>query len=932
VRIGRAVFEQGRVLQSDFQLGWETLERSASRRSRFAFFCEGWEAFFLRGLRFRPSFFDAGGKMKLTRITVIIGVIFMMLSGVDAGAAKGTRIETLSNGLTVLVQPDTRFPLVSSRLYVHTGARFETPEQAGISHLLEHMVFKGTEKRGPGEIAGEIEGVGGYINAATSFDYTVYSIDLPAEHQELGLEVFKDMIFRARIDPKELEQEKKVVLEELKRGRDSQGQRLFQSLQDQVWPDSAYGRPIIGFKETVSGFSRTDILDYIRDRYQPQSMLLVVCGDVDPETCLTRARELFGELPNTGSVIPDADLEVAGRKGSVRVEKGAWNKVYLSAALPVPGFRAPDGTSLEVLAHLLGGDRTSRLYKRFKYDLRLVDDISVSPLLLEKSGMLYLSATLEEQNLAQFWDALIKDLAALKASDFTEKELRRAKLGLEDGLFQAKETLSGLASKLGHFQFFEGRLQAEQEYIYALRHVDMAELQEAVDRYFRPSRLSVSVLTPESSTLEAEDLQRVVASKWKAVRDAGEETGPDSVGEPEVIDLGHGATVVLQPDPTLPYTALTVAWAGGDHLSAPDRQGVPAMAGRLLTRGHQDMTFAGIQEFLADRVAHVQAGAGRDRFFVSAKFPSRYEEDMYGLIRGMITAPTFSAGEFDRVVETQVADIRETEDQPMGLLFRNVFPFLYPENAYGYYHLGREDGVRTLTHEDVRMFWDRQKDRPVVVSVCGQFDRERILGFAREVAGRGDSPVELSAPGWTDVPELDLHMADRSQGHVLLLFPIPGMGHADTPSLTLLKTVLSGQGGVLFHNLREKQGLAYSVTALMWQAPKTGFFGLYIGTSPDKMERAEKGFRDAVAELRRDPLPGEQVERARNLLRGNYYREHQSLGSRSREGAAMLVRGLDRDFREKLIAAAGTLGPEELRRVAGKYLDPTRAKVMRIMP
>jgi zinc protease len=871
--------------------------------------------------------------MKFIKAMAVIGVVFMMLSGVDAGASQGVRIKTLPNGLTVLVQPDTRFPLVSSRLYVHAGARFESPGQAGISHLLEHMVFKGTEKRAPGQIAAEIEGVGGYVNAATSFDYTVYTIDLPAEHWELGLDVFKDMIFGASIDPAELEQEKKVVLEELKRGRDSQGQRLFQSVQAQVWPDSAYGRPIIGFEETVSGFSREDVLTYIRDRYQPQSMVLVVCGDVDPDTCVARARELFGSLANTHSLVPDPDLSVVGRKGSVRVEKGAWNKVYLSAALPLPGFLAPDGPALEVLAHLLGGDRTSRLYKRFKYELRLVDDISVSPLLLEKSGMLYFSATLSEKNLVPFWKAFVRDLAALDASDFTGQELNRTRLGLEDGLFQAKETLSGLASKLGYFQFFEGRLQAEQEYVHALRHVDADELQEAVETYFRPSRLSVSALVPDSCTVEAGELERIVASDWKTVRESGEEDRPDAVGEPEVIDLGHGAKLVLQPDVTLPYTALTVAWPGGDHLLAADRQGTAALTAGLLTRGHGDMTFARVQEFLADRVSHVRAGAGRDRFFVSAKFPVRYEDDMCDLLTGMITAPTFSSGEFDRVVETQVAEIRETEDQPMGLLFRNVFPFLYPGSAYGYYHLGQGRSVRGLTREDVQAFWELQRSKPVVVSVCGQFDRKRILAFARKVAEREDgSPVGLSAPEWTDASTLDLHMEDRSQGHVLLLFPIPGMEHADTPSLTLLKTVLSGQGGVLFHKLREEQGLAYSVTALMWQAPKTGFFGLYIGTSPDKMDLAEQGFRDAVAELRTVDLPEGQVERARNLLRGNYYREHQSLGSRSREAAALLVRGLDRDFRRRLIAAAGEIAPEELRRVAGTYLDPDLAKVMRIKP
>ena len=870
--------------------------------------------------------------MKFFKLMVMTGVIFMALSGVERGTAGAARIEILPNGLTVLVQPDSRFPLVSSRLYVHAGSRFESPEQAGVSHLLEHMVFKGTEKRGPGQIAREVEGVGGYINAATSFDYTVYTIDVPAQHWALSLDVFKDMIFGARIDAEELEQEKKVVLEELKRGRDSQGQRLFQSIQAQLWPDSAYGRPIIGYEETVSGFTRDDILAYIKDRYQPQSMVLVVCGDVDAKACFALAKELFGPLSNTRTEVPDAELAAAGRKGSVRVEKGPWNKIYLSAALPVSGFTAPDGAALEVLAHLLGGDRTSRLYKRFKYELRLVDDISVSPLLLEKSGMLYFSATLDEERLAPFWEAFVKDLGDLTAMDFSEKELVRARLALEDGLFQAKETLSGLASKLGYFQFFEGSLLAEQEYVYALQHVDREELQQAVDSYFRSSRMSVALLTPETASVREDELHQVLVSKWAQGESDVQKDVAGTREKAEVVELGNGSVLVLQPDSTLPYTALTVAWPGGDHLLAPEEQGTAALAGRLLTRGHQGMGFDAVQEFLADRVAHVYAGAGRDRFFVTAKYPARYQEDMLGLISGMVTKPAFAPEEFERVQESQVAEIRETEDQPMGLLFRNVFPFLYAGTPYGYFHLGREAQVRSLTPEGVRSYWNQQRKAPVVVSACGTFDREQLLDFARNMVCREALAKEWSTPEWPGTSNLDLHMEDRNQGHVLLLFPIPGMEHPDTPALSLLKTVLSGQGGVLFDRLREKQGLAYSVTALMWQAPRTGFFGLYIGTSPDKMEQAEKGFRDAVAELRSLDLPEAQVARAANLLEGGYYREHQSLGSRSREEAALLVRGLDRNFRKDLIAAAGKLGPEDLRRVAEKYLEPESARVMRIRP
>ena len=187
----------------------------------------------------------------------------------------------LPNGLTVMTIEDDRFPLVAVRLFVHAGSGYETAKQAGVSHLLEHMVFKSTVKRPAGQVASDIEGAGGELNAATSFDSTVYRVDLPAERWRLGLDVVKDMIFGAKFDPAELDGEKQVVsLSELSRGKDNPDNRLFQLTQAMAWPGQAYGWPIIGFPETVGQFTATDLRNYVAEHYQPQSMLLVVVGKV----------------------------------------------------------------------------------------------------------------------------------------------------------------------------------------------------------------------------------------------------------------------------------------------------------------------------------------------------------------------------------------------------------------------------------------------------------------------------------------------------------------------------------------------------------------------------------------------------------------------------------------------------------------------------
>ena len=278
-----------------------------------------------------------------------------------------TLLTRLPNGLTVLVKKDDRFPLVSLRLYVHAGSAYERAGEEGISHVLEHMVFKGTEKRPKGMVAADVEKTGGYLNAATSFDYTVYITDMTRDHWKTGLDVLKDQAFNPTLDPQELESEKDVVLAELKRGEDNPGQRLFRMTQEAVLKDTPYYHPIIGYERTVRNFSSEAIRDYISRLYQPQSMLLVACGDVDPEEFLAESSRLFGDLGNKHIVRPPvSETGIFSPKGfTATVEEGPWNKVHFSLAFPVPGIKDMRSSQLDVLAQILGGDATSRFYRTY---------------------------------------------------------------------------------------------------------------------------------------------------------------------------------------------------------------------------------------------------------------------------------------------------------------------------------------------------------------------------------------------------------------------------------------------------------------------------------------------------------------------------------------------------------------------------------------
>ena len=852
-------------------------------------------------------------------------------------SGEGPHVIKLRNGMSVLIKEDDRFPLVNVRLFVHAGSAYEEPEQAGSSHLLEHKVFKGTKTRGPGETARAIESVGGDMNAATSFDYTVFYVEVPENEWKLGMDIVTDMTFNAKIDPEELKSEREVVLSELERGEDNPGSRIFKTLQSIVWKDTSYQWPIIGYRDTVKGLTSEDIHAYIDRLYQPQSMLLSVVGKIDPEAVAREAEKLCGSRDSVAPVVPPVSFpDTAVGKTTVKVIPGKWNKAYIGVAFPIPGLDSAKIAGLETMCELLGGGETSRLYRKFKYEKRMVDSISVSSLTLERAGMLYVFATLDADKVNEFWKELMIELSSVDFKDFTDREMDRVLINLEDSLFLTKETLSGLASKLGYFQFFEGGQQAEGNYLYDLRNITRDQLQQLYDEYFDPEKLAACILMPEGGENDAQVFQKSVGANWPVKTKSAAKVDNAGPGESATIKLANGSKLVFIPDETLPYTAFSMYWVGGDADLTPEEQGLAAMVSQSLTRGTESLNATELEDFVSDRATSLSATAGREVFAINAKFPSRFTSDILPLIDEIITRPRFAAEELDRARQDQVSAIKRKEDRPLSLAFRNIFPFLYKDGSYSYFHLGTPEIVDKFSREEIIDYWKKQSSRPFVISICGDYDREALAAFAEKLDGElvvKDTEVSIPAPHWGVEKDLTMTLPDRNQAHLMVIFPVPGMEDEEaTAGLSLLRASLAGQSGLLFRDLRDKQGLGYTVTAFLWQAPKTGFMAFYIGTKPEQLDQALAGFDKTVKMLKAKDLPEEEILCARSILRGEYYQDHQSLLSRSREAASMIVKGFQPDLDQKIIEKASKIDAAEVRDLINKYINWDKRYTLTVKP
>lgn len=872
---------------------------------------------------------------------LFVAACCVLAVAVTAQASSAPQIFRLQNGLTVLVREDDRFPLASVRLYVKAGSAWERPDESGISHLLEHMVFKGSKTRASG-VDKMLENAGGYLNASTSYDQTIYLTDLPSAQWKTAMEAVRDLAFDPLLKQADLDAEREVVLAEKKQRGDNPYTQLFHATFARALKGTPYEKPVIGTEATLRAATPESIRAYIERRYDPRDMLLVVAGNVQARQVVDEAQKLFGSYANR-NVAQAAEPyrpEDLNYGLQVEVREGPWSKAYASVTFPLPGTGAARLPAADVLARMLAGDDTSLLVRRLRIDKPVVDDIQASATSFERVGVFAVMAQLDPGKLDGFIRDLAGVLSGLKASDFTDAELNRAKLNLEDNFLRNQETIADIADMAGDMYFANPSDPDGRQYLAAIRDVSRDQIQAVIDSWLRPEALTIVALTPKDSNIQADALIGDVTAAWpaavKAVRrdaaDRGESGEAAVAGKPEVLELGQGRTLILLPDDSLPYVSATLVFPGGDLLIDKSKEGLASLAADVLTSGTVDKTHATLNAYLADRAAGLGASGQALEFSLSLDAPTRYSQDVFALLREILTRPAFRDEDVARVKREHIASIASQEENIMGLLSRNLRSFLFPDSVYGLKVDGTPESIAALTRGDIENFWQKQAAQPWILSVAGQFDREEILGFARSLPEPKAAAARSTAPVWTDVQELKLTLPGRAQAAYLMLFPTVPLSNKDSAALRLLSASLDGFGGLLYQELREKQSLGYTVTPVDWSGEDAGFLAFSIIASPENLDKARAGFERIARQVRTDLLPVETVDRAKAMLEASYYRALQRRAGRADSAAQQTLYGRPIDFVKQRLEELKKLTPEDLRAVAQKYLDPDRAYTIQVTP
>ncbi len=853
----------------------------------------------------------------------------------------GLQKVTFPNGLTAVVKESHRAPVVSVQVWVKAGSIYETDEEAGITHLIEHMIFKGTTKRGPGEMAREIESIGGTINAYTSLDYTVYHCTVPRQFLDTALDILSDALFHSTFDKNELEREKKVVLEEIRMREDRPSTRLSRLLMSTSYKVFPYRRPVIGFPETVRSFSRDDILNYMKRRYRPTHMAVIVVGDVDGTRTMARLKESFGVSEKMPPVNPEFPKEPAQKQPRISWQAMDTEEGYLALTFSgLPDFNSEDTPALDVLAALLGNGESSRLVQSLKNRLQLVHQINALAFTPSGPGLFEITATLNPTNTNEVISQILQEIFRLQNEEVLEEELERAKIQVETGFVYGQETMEGEAQKLGLFQIMTNDPYREKRYLEQIREVTSQDIQRLARKYFRRKNINVSMVLPEGQAFELTEKDILIMAQEAELQAQGIE-GFDAASLVHPIKrtvLSNGLTVLIQEAPEVPTVAIRLVFPGGVRYETKELNGIFKYLSAAWTKGTSTHSAQGLAQLIEGMGGSISGFSGQNTFGLQARFLSQNLEKGLTLFAELILSPIFPTDEVEKLRPILLAQLKRQEDYLPGVAFREFRRLLFSPHPYGMNPLGTPETLQKISAEDIRRLYQEfaLPDRGVL-AVVGDVNTEEILSGLETLLGGWTSDSEnvlpsLPAPNPLESPKFLTLNREKQQVHIVLGFPGTTFNDAERYPLDVLNAVLAGQGGRLFMNLRDKESLAYAVTSVNGLGLDYGSFAFYIACAPEKRKKAIKELWNEIYKIINRPVSKEELERAKKWLVGTYEIGLQTHGAQAMDMALNELYGLGFNFSTRYVQEIDKVTAEQVLEAARKFLDPDAYILVQVGP
>ncbi|MBI5510812.1 MAG: insulinase family protein [Deltaproteobacteria bacterium] len=791
----------------------------------------------------------------------------------------------LGNGLTLVVEEQHHAPVVALQAWVHVGSADEPEAVAGIAHVHEHMLFKGTAKRGVGEIARTVEGGGGEINAWTSYDQTVYHLVQTATELDVGLDILSDVLCASAFDAGELGRELEVVLEEIRRAEDMPARRVTNALFRQAFQVHPYGRPVIGTAATVAALTRERILEFYRRHYRPDRVTLVVVGDVVTAAVVAAVQRHFGDWIASGLAPESARaVEPAIETPRIQVLFESVKEARLAVSWHLPPIKHPDIAAVDALAVILGHGDSSRLTAEVRHRRELVNDIYAYAYTPRDPGLFMVGAGLKAEKARAALAATLSEIERVRRVGVSRDELDKARMVILSEAAYQRETVQGEARKLGFFEVVAGDFAFEARYAERLRALGVDDIRAAARRYLHAAPALV-VQAPEGTAgLEPAVLAAAVAAGFEARTSA--QVKHRSAGALAVtkVELASGATLLVQRQEG-PAVAVRAAALGGlrhENAASCGTAGLFAATWGRATRALSPEAFAERTALLGGSISTF---AGRNTVGVRGEFVRDAADEGMALFLEALLSSVVTDDDLDRERAVALERIKNRHDNPAGVAFEVFAKALYPNHPYGLRLIGTETSLASLTVADLIAVRERfLTSSRLVLAVVGDVDVDRVVdrfALRLEVEPSPDLPAVSSPDPRPAAPIRERYPLDKQQAHVIIGGLGTTIGDDDRYALEVLTAILSGQSGRLFLDLRDQQSLAYSISSSSVEGCDPGHWLVHVGTSPDKVTRAIDGVRAHLARISNEPVSAEELARAKRYLIGTHAIDLQRAGSRA---------------------------------------------------
>lgn len=813
------------------------------------------------------------------------------------------------------------------QMWFRAGSALEKKDNEGIAHFLEHMFFKGTPKRPGPQLAHDIESYGGEVNAFTSFDYTCYYINTPSLFLDKSVDILLDMVANPLFGEDEIPSERQVVFEEYRRAMDNPSQYNFLQLQRASF-EGGYSHPILGREDTILNFSQEQIKSFRENYYNLENAMLVVAGDLKDREELEKKIRSF-RLPH-GKKSQFEQFEIK-EKESVNIHDKDIRQATLTICLQAPDYLNDKAAAQDLAINCLAHGETSRFYQALVAKTSLCNGISGSTMYFANGGAHMMRMSFPVENLGKISKLFMATLTDTIVNGFKPEELTKIKNQYISSKIYERESIESYAFSLGHGFAQSGNIYCEDEFIEKIRGTSVNEVWEGLSELVKnsthftlqvPKGTNFAPLEKELKRWQAE-LKKSTTKKPKASKFKLVTSENDSAVR--VVELKPGIRLVHRQNKLTPTFVMHAYMKGGQTIETVKNAGIHHLTGRLVTYGYKGMTYEKLKNELESLSSSLNGFSGKNAYGLTLHGQSKDFERLSNHFFGTLFTPEIPKKFFDHEKKVILRALDNQKEDPTKQAFKAFYRMVFSQHPYSLDLAGTPETLKTFTTAALqKLHASHLKNSEMVLTYCGDLDfatvHNHMLEVVKKLPARTPAKKLKKKPkGMTGKKE---HLEfKREQTQIVIGAPAYSINQKEDLYLKMITAHLSGQSSDLFVEVRDRQGLCYSVSPIHVAALEAGCWGIYIGSGHDKTEAAIKAIMHILDGLRDNGVKKEEFDRIKTMIDGQNL-----LGIQTNEDYAQfysipVLHGLGLDFPHQNNALIRNANYEDFQKFLKKFFS-----------